>query len=75
MAIDKQRILLTGLWQRKNKKGEIYYAGNLSCGATLLLFKNENKSNERSPDVMLYMASREDQEALEFAGSEGEIPF
>lgn len=75
MANDKQMILLTGLWQRKNKKGEIYYAGNLSYGATLLLFKNENKSNERAPDIMLYMVSKEDQEALEYAGSDGEIPF
>lgn len=75
MANDKQRILLTGLWQRKTKDGEIYYAGNLSYGATLLLFKNENKTSERAPDVMLYMAAKEDQEDLEYAGSEGEIPF
>lgn len=75
MANDKQRILLTGLWQRKNKKGEIYYAGNLSYGATLLLFKNGNKSSERAPDLMLYMVTKEDQEALEYAGSDGEIPF
>ncbi|MBA7631769.1 hypothetical protein ES703_39304 [subsurface metagenome] len=75
MASDMQRILLTGLWKRKNKKGEIYYTGSLSCGATLLLFKNEKKNSERSPDVILYMVAKEDQEALEFAGSEGEIPF
>ena len=75
MANDKQMILLTGLWQRKNKDGKIYYAGNLSYGATLLLFKNENKSNERSPDVLLYMVTKEDLENLEFAGSDGEIPF
>ena len=75
MINEQQRILLTGLWQRKTKKGEIYYAGNLSYGAILLLFKNEKKNSERSPDIMLYMTSKEDQEALEFAGSEGEIPF
>lgn len=73
MANDNQRILLTGLWQRKNKKGEIYYVGNLSYGATLLLFKNDKKNNERSPDVMLYLVSKEDQEDLEFAGSKGEM--
>ncbi|GAI96784.1 unnamed protein product [marine sediment metagenome] len=75
MTDDKQRILLTGLWQRKNKKGEVYYAGNLSYGATVLLFKNEKKNNERSPDMMLYMVGKEDQEELDYAGSEGEIPF
>ncbi|MBA7520615.1 hypothetical protein ES705_12711 [subsurface metagenome] len=75
MASDMQRILLTGLWKRKNKKGEVYYTGSLSFGATLLLFKNEKKNNERFPDIMLYMISKEDQEDLDYAGSEGEIPF
>jgi len=75
MANDKQRILLTGLWQRKNKEGEIYYVGNLSYGATLLLFKNDKKGSERSPDIMLYVVTNEDPEALDYAGSEGEIPF
>jgi len=75
MANEQQRILLTGLWQRKNEKGEIYYAGSLSFGANLIMLKNEKKNSERSPDIMLYMVSKEDQEALEFAGSKGEIPF
>jgi len=74
MANDKQRILLTGLWQRKDEKGEIFYIGNLSFGATLLLFKNDKKNNEQSPDVMLYLTSK-DQEDLIFPGSDGEIPF
>ncbi len=75
MANEKQGILLTGLWQRKNKKGEIYYAGSLSFGANLIMLKNEKKNSERSPDLMLYMVSQEDQEDLDYAGSEGEIPF
>ena len=75
MTDDKQKILLTGLWARKDEKGEIYYTGALSYGAQLLMFKNDKKSNERSPDVMLYLVSKESEDQGLFAGSKGEIPF
>ena len=74
MGKERQKILLTGLWQKTGENGEIFYTGNLSFGATLLLFKNDKKNNEQSPDIMLYLTSK-DQEDLEYAGSKGEIPF
>lgn len=74
MGKERQKILLTGLWKKTGEDGEIFYIGSLSFGADLLLFKNPRKNNERSPDVMLYLTSK-DQEDLEYSGSQGEIPF
>lgn len=49
-------IKLTGLWKRKSKSGKVYYSGNLSSTAKVLLFKNDNKENDRDPDLALYLA-------------------
>jgi len=49
-------IKLTGLWERKSKDGKVYYSGNLSTTAKVLLFKNDNKKNDRGPDLALYLA-------------------
>ena len=48
-------IKLTGLWEKKSKDGKVYYSGNLSSTAKVLLFKNDNKKNERDPDLALYL--------------------
>ena len=49
-------IKLTGLWKRKSKSGKVYYSGNLSTTAKVLLFKNDNKKNDRDPDLVIYLA-------------------
>ncbi|MBA7621296.1 hypothetical protein ES703_28655 [subsurface metagenome] len=74
MGKERQKILLTGLWQKKTEEGEIFYTGSLSFGAALLLIKNPKKLDDRYPDVLLFLTSK-DQEDLEYAGSQGEIPF
>jgi hypothetical protein len=56
------KIKLTGLWQNKTKSGETYYAGNLSPGVRLLVFRNNFKQGERDPDLVVYLAPSERKE-------------
>lgn len=54
----------TGLWQTKSQKGDNYYKGKIKIGDkeySIALFKN-NKKQESSPDLMLYVEEKEKKE-------------
>lgn len=58
----------TGLWERKSKQGNTYYAGKIKIGdKTYLvnLFKN-NKQNEKQPDynIMLKDAAEKEEQVV-----------
>ena len=53
------RLKLTGLWKNTDRKGDIYYAGSLSPGVRILIFKNSYKKEAREPDLILYVAPAE----------------
>jgi len=55
-------IKITGLWKEKSKEGKTYYKGNLNKNIKILLFKNEDKTNENSPEFEVYIAKREFEE-------------
>jgi len=47
-------IQLAGFWKRDSKNGRTYYQGKLGSGK-LLLFKNDQKKDEKHPDLILYI--------------------
>lgn len=51
-------IKLCGLWTQ-DKNGKKYMAGNLTATTRLMVFKNENKRNEKDPDYNLCIAQKE----------------
>ncbi|MBA7641722.1 hypothetical protein ES703_49407 [subsurface metagenome] len=73
----KKGILLTGLWENRNEKGEIFYSGPLSYGGTLKLMKNGKKAiGSKAPDLLLFVVSREwGDDGTPGAGDDGKIPF
>lgn len=52
MAMDK--IALTGLWKNTSKQGKTYLSGKFGM-AKVMIFANENKKGEKSPDYMMYL--------------------
>ena len=52
---NKDKVFLSGLWRHTSKKGQTYYSGTLG-GGRLLVFANNRKKTEESPDLMLYLA-------------------
>ena len=53
---DDRKIRLGGLWKNESKSGGTYYAGKLSAGARLVLFRNDHKKGDNDPDLVLYLA-------------------
>lgn len=56
MPMDK--IALTGLWKNTSKQGKTYISGTLGM-AKVMIFANENKKGEKSPDYMMYLVPSE----------------
>ena len=48
-------VRLTGLWQKKGKKG-VFFQGQLSPWANILIFENRYKETEQDPDLILYVS-------------------
>lgn len=74
---NKKGILLTGLWENKNEKGEIFYSGPLAYGGNFKLVKNSRKTaGSKAPDLLLFVISKEwGDNGTPGAGDDGEIPF
>lgn len=54
-----------GLWEKTSKKGLVYFTGNAKIDGKyykLVLFKNDNKKNEKAPDYNLMVEKIEKKE-------------
>lgn len=54
-----------GLWEKKSQKGNVYYYGKTTIDGKnykVMLFKNENKSNEKAPDYNMIIKGEEKKE-------------
>ena len=69
-----EKIKLTGLWKNEDKNGNGYYAGSLSPGVRIMIFKNGFKNGERDPDAILYLAPSERQKDGDGSPPEPENP-
>lgn len=61
-----------GLWKRTSKKGEDYLSGSMN-GLSLMIFKNKEKKNDKSPDYYMSLAKYEKKE--ETVEEKEESPF
>jgi hypothetical protein len=52
--MDDDKLYLTGLWERRSKGGARYLTGKLGR-ARLLLFRNERKQSDASPDYSVFL--------------------
>lgn len=66
-------IQLAAFWKRESKNNRTYYQGKLGNGR-LLLFKNDKKDNEKSPDLILYIVPENEKRNSQQAGEE-DVPF
>lgn len=57
--MSSQKIMLSGLWLKKDSQGRMYMTGNFGLSGKLLVFKNTNKTKETQPDYFLYLAPHE----------------
>ncbi len=64
-------IRLTGLWEKVDKNGSIYYEGNVD-GVKVRLFPCLNKRSEKSPDAELFSTAPLGRLSRESGESEGE---
>jgi|2_EtaG_2_1085320.scaffolds.fasta_scaffold01954_6 hypothetical protein len=70
-------IQATGLWFSTNPDSKLVASGNLG-GARVLIFKNNNKKGDRSPDLFLCFGEQREKENPRTAKvTEGDdvIPF
>lgn len=63
-------INISGMWAKEDKNGQVYYTGSLG-GARLMMFKNNKKQNDNSPDYTLCVTPARKKEEK----SNSEIPF
>lgn len=52
---------LISLWKNQSKTGNIYYSGKLG-ELNIIGFENGNKTNEKQPDLTLYVADERKKE-------------
>jgi hypothetical protein len=56
----KQHLIkLTGLWIKKDSKGNTYYKGNLGPNIKILILPNHLKNRETDPDLDLLLGQEE----------------
>ena len=68
-------IQIAAFWKRESKQGRSYYQGKMGNGR-LLLFKNEQKKAENSPDLILYVVSENTRkEERSSQSGEDDVPF
>lgn len=54
-------VRLTGLWKGQMKNGQSYLSGSLGS-ARLVIFPNDKKDGEKSPDFIVYMSPQKAKE-------------
>ena len=45
---------LISLWKNESGKGNVYYTGKIG-DVSLIAFENNNKTNEKQPDLIIYI--------------------
>ena len=51
-------IKLAGLWEKRDKKGNLFLSGDLNQITRVVVVKNDSKSGEKDPDYYLCIGSR-----------------
>jgi len=59
---DKTMIKMGGLWENKDKNGDIYYSGSLGNGR-VMIFKNKYKEKENQPAYNLFIAENKKEDS------------
>ena len=68
-------VRLTGLWKSKTKKGQGYLSGSLGS-ARIIIFQNDRKEGEKSPDYIVYLSPQKGKEDRKEEGQAGDgFPF
>jgi len=57
VPVQDNKVMLTGLWLKKQEDGTPYFTGNLGMG-NILIFKNKHKTSENSPDYFMFLAPK-----------------
>jgi uncharacterized protein (DUF736 family) len=50
------KVKIGGVWKSTAKDGREYYSGKVNDNFKLLVFPNNNKKNDREPDLHVYLA-------------------
>lgn len=66
-------VRLTGLWKGETKNGQTYLSGSLGS-ARLVIFPNDRKDGEKSPDFIVYMSPQKAKEEETKKADDG-FPF
>lgn len=54
-------VKITGLWLNESQAGNKYFSGSMGS-AKVLIFKNNNKTEEKQPDYTMYLAPPQQQQ-------------
>lgn len=57
-------IRLSGLWKSTSKNGKVYYAGSINKGCRILIFPNQQKTNDSQPDFEVFIDAPVQKEVL-----------
>ncbi len=72
---DSDMISMGGLWLKKSSSGKGFLVGNVGFNGKVLIFKNENKSSDNSPDYFMYFAPSDRQKTNDKPTVSDEPPF
>ena len=53
---------LISLWKNESGKGNVYYTGKIG-DVSLIAFENNNKTNEKQPDLTIYIKEEQKQKS------------
>jgi hypothetical protein len=51
---DERSKEIFSVWENTSKNGKKYFRGKLKDGTEIIGFANDNKKNEREPDIRFY---------------------
>lgn len=60
---------LVSLWKNTSKNGKVYYTGKLG-NVGLVAFENDNKTNEKQPDLTIYIKEEQKEEETKITNNE-----
>ena len=63
---------LVSLWKNTSKNGKVYYTGKLG-NVGLVAFENDNKTNEKQPDLTIYIKEEQKEEDTKITNNEDVI--
>lgn len=72
-----EMVKIGALWSGKDKDGNSYLSGKMDS-ARLLVFKNNRKQNEKSPDWIVYVTrdeKRDDNGSVDGPPDHEDVPF